>query len=89
MIDSIDTITDAVIILFHLSLTFITNHPAPALTGTCASIGYSTACCPPDRNCQASDGNCQCGAYCHIHGDCCSDVYCPSRNYNNIVPVSP
>ena len=49
------------------------------LSGTCASIGYSTACCPPDMNCQAADGNCQCGADCHTLVDCCQDVHCPSR----------
>ena len=51
----------------------------PALTGTCASIGYSTACCPPGARCQASDGNCNCGTDCHIFGDCCPDIYCPAR----------
>ena len=49
------------------------------LSGTCASIGYSTACCPPGTNCQAAGGNCQCSADCHIFGDCCQDVNCPSR----------
>ena len=51
----------------------------PSLTGTCASIGYATACCPPGAQCQASDGNCNCGADCHGFGDCCSDVHCPAR----------
>ena len=53
--------------------------PGPPSTGTCASIGYSTACCPRGGNCQASDGNCQCSADCHEFGDCCSDVHCPAR----------
>ena len=48
--------------------------------GTCASIGYSTECCPPDENCQATDGDCQCGADCYEQSDCCDDVYCPSGN---------
>ena len=30
------------------------------VSGTCASIGYSTACCPPDAMCL---------------GDCCEDVF--------------
>ena len=55
----------------------------PMLTGTCASIGYSTSCCPQSSNrdiCQASDGNCNCGHDCHLshNNDCCSDVACPS-----------
>ncbi len=47
------------------------------LTGTCASIGYSTACCPPGAVCRATDGNCMCSAECHFMGDCCPDVQCP------------
>ena len=50
------------------------------VSGTCASIGYSTACCPPDANCQAADGNCRCSADCHMFSDCCDDVYCPPGN---------
>ena len=50
-----------------------------SLAGTCASIGYSTACCPPGANCQAADGNCFCGVDCHIYDDCCTDVNCPER----------
>lgn len=51
----------------------------PTLTGTCASIGYSTACCPPGpvAQCRATDGNCYCGADCHVNGDCCPDAQCP------------
>ena len=48
----------------------------PTLTGTCASIGYSTACCPPGAQCEAMDGNCHCGADCHTNGDCCPDAQC-------------
>lgn len=57
----------------------------PSLTGTCASIGYSTSCCPVNApNCQATDGNCRCGSNCHTFGDCCSDVSCPSsKQYCN------
>ena len=51
------------------------------MSGTCASIGYSNTCCPPRINCQATDGNCHCGADCHKFGDCCMDAHCPSRNY--------
>ena len=50
-----------------------------AVPGTCASIGYSNACCPPNEVCQASDGECYCNANCHTFGDCCQDVHCPSR----------
>ena len=55
---------------------------APILSGTCASIGYSTSCCPQSSNrdtCRASDGNCYCGHYCHLshNNDCCLDVACP------------
>jgi hypothetical protein len=49
----------------------------PTSTGTCASIGYSTACCPPGAECQATDGNCMCSADCRFLGDCCPDVQCP------------
>ena len=60
--------------------------PLPTLTGICASIGYSTSCCPWSSNrdtCRASDGNCYCGADCHLshNNDCCSDVACPRRKY--------
>ena len=51
------------------------------LFGTCDSIGYSAACCPPSANCQAADGNCQCDADCHdsMFNDCCSDAHCSPR----------
>ena len=60
--------------------------PLPPISGTCASIGYSTSCCPQSssRNtCRASDGNCNCDADCHLshNNDCCSDVACPRRKY--------
>ena len=49
-------------------------------TGTCASIGYSTKCCPLGENCTitAEDGNCKCDATCHNRNDytCCKDVFC-------------
>ena len=50
----------------------------PEYSGTCASIGYSTKCCPPGEPCQASDGNCRCSADCHYEylKDCCEDVFC-------------
>ena len=50
--------------------------------GSCANIGYSTSCCPPwgGDACLATDGSCSCGTDCHIFGDCCEDVHCPSRN---------
>ena len=52
------------------------------VSGTCASIGYSTSCCPPWRgdDCIATDGDCFCGADCHNFGDCCKDVNCTARN---------
>ena len=55
----------------------------PPVTGTCASIGCSTSCCPGGANCQATDGDRRCGDDCHliINDDCCSDVACPSRKY--------
>ena len=46
-------------------------------TGSCASIGYSTVCCPPWAQCEATDGNCHCGADCRFNGDCCPDAQCP------------
>ena len=46
--------------------------------GTCASIGYSTACCPPGAQCRATDvGDCHCSADCRLNSDCCLDVQCP------------
>lgn len=46
-------------------------------TGTCASIGYSTKCCPPGLDCTAKDGNCTCDTSCHNHKNlCCKDVFC-------------
>ena len=58
-------------------LLLFVHEASPA--GTCASIGYSTACCPRGQNCQAANGDCFCGADCHVYGDCCTDVYCPAR----------
>ena len=52
--------------------------PTAAVTGTCASIGYDTQCCPPGKDCEANDGDCRCNADCHNFEDCCSDVHCPS-----------
>ena len=54
------------------------HNPNPNYSGTCASIGYSTKCCPPEENCQASDGNCRCSTDCHNEylDDCCEDVFC-------------
>ena len=46
-------------------------------TGTCASIGYSTKCCPPGESCTATNGNCSCDASCHTNQECCKDVFCP------------
>ena len=55
-----------------------------AASGSCASIGYSTSCCPPSEgdNCKATDGDidCYCNPICHFYGDCCEDVYCPAGN---------
>lgn len=53
------------------------------LPGTCASIGYSTVCCPPGAECRASDGNCNCGADCHVFRDCCADVHCIESRWQN------
>ena len=52
---------------------------APTVSGTCASIGYSTSCCPRGGNCQASGGTCNCDDACYsvMPNDCCSDVACP------------
>ena len=60
--------------------------PGPMLTGTCASIGHSTSCCPQSSNrddCRASDGNCYCAHDCHLshNSDCCMDVACRSSKY--------
>ena len=58
-------------------------------TGSCASIGYNTKCCPPyededdrDRLCKARDGNCYCDMLCHLSVDCCDDSAC---NGNKII----
>ena len=52
--------------------------------GTCASIGYSTKCCPPGESCEASDGNCKCSASCRSQyfNNCCEDVFCHPSNNN-------
>ena len=55
----------------------------PQVTGTCASIGYSSTCCPPSEDCQAKDGNCRCSADCHHYGDCCQDNHCSQSNVAN------
>ena len=48
---------------------------------TCASIGYTTGCCPPDLECKATNGDthCYCSADCHNYDDCCTDIVdvCP------------
>ena len=51
--------------------------------GTCASIDYSTACCPPSENCVVGSGSneCGCGSDCHAFDDCCSDAACPRSKY--------
>ena len=59
--------------------TLLQQPPPLPSTGTCASIGYSTACCPQGTSCRATDGNCNCGNDCHQFSDCCSDVGCPRR----------
>ena len=53
-------------------------------SGNCASIGYSTKCCPPGESCEASDGNCKCNASCHSQylNNCCEDVFCHPSNNN-------
>ena len=74
----------AIIILF----TQCTDVGLPAMaatyTGTCASIGYTTQCCPPDEDCTAADNiagteACYCSSDCYIYEDCCSDIVsvCP------------
>ena len=57
-------------------------HSCLAVYGSCASIGYSTKCCPSseEHNCQATNGDCFCNPLCHFYGDCCEDVHCPARN---------
>ena len=51
--------------------------------GTCASIGYSTSCCPQGGSCVVGSGvnSCGCGSDCHVFNDCCSDVACPRSKY--------
>ena len=56
-----------------------------AAIGTCASIGYSTSCCPPGGNCQASDGECHCDSNCHLYDDCCPDVHCTAGTINGLL----
>ena len=57
------------------------------VAGTCASIGYTTGCCPPDVDCKATDGymDCYCNFDCHQWGDCCSDIVdvCPRREWSH------
>ena len=60
-----------------------------AISGTCASIGYTTRCCPPDEDCMAVDNSagtdpCYCSSDCHVFGDCCSDIVnvCPRCKWN-------
>ena len=66
------------------------EHNQPTYSGTCASIGYSTKCCPPSSGsgdpCKASDGNCRCDGKCHseYRNDCCEDVFCISSTTNII-----
>ena len=58
--------------------------------GSCASIGYSTKCCPLGESCVASDGNCECSVTCHnkLFNNCCEDVFCrPSNNNVNHIII--
>ena len=68
----------AILFVAIVSLVPAYTQIGPSPTGTCASIGYSTSCCPRGGHCQATDGNCGCGSDCHLFSNCCSDVACPS-----------
>jgi hypothetical protein len=75
----------ASVVFVAVSLVSIYAQP-PMATGTCASIGYDTMCCPqsPNRNtCRASDGNCFCSHDCYLSHllDCCTDVACARSKY--------
>ena len=41
-------------------------------TGSCAAAG-NTECCDTDE-CLGVPGDCMCDEFCHITGDCCSDI---------------
>lgn len=83
-------ITANIVTLFLVDFISLSVHQPvynlnPNYSGTCASVGYSTKCCPPGETCQASDGKCKCGTDCHLEhlDDCCGDVFChPSNNYD-------
>ena len=66
----------------HSDTVTVTTSSAGA--GTCASIGYSTKCCPPEGNCtvtakSTSGSPCKCNFPCHniAVNDCCADIFCP------------
>ena len=55
-----------------------------AAARSCASIGYSTKCCPPEGDCtviakSTSGSPCKCNYPCHNPrlNDCCADIFCP------------
>ena len=64
------------VLVAFLILGSAAEHLTKTYTGTCASIGYANKCCPPGRDCQASDGNCTCNVSCHSPEKCCKDVFC-------------
>ena len=72
-------------VLIAVSLAPVYAQPPlpPPVTGTCASIGYDTSCCPRGADCRATDGKCNCGDDCYLsnYNDCCSDVGCPRCKY--------
>ena len=78
-------IVASVFIAASLVPIYAQNAGGPAITGTCASIGYSTTCCPWGGNCQASDGNRGCGSDCHVFSECCSDVACPRSKLHLLI----
>ena len=85
-------ITGNVIILLLVSSSQSVQEPVhnnPEYSGTCASIGYSTKCCPSEENCQASDGNCRCSTDCHYEylDDCCEDVFCHPGSFNFVCSI--
>lgn len=62
----------------------VTVTASSAAAETCASIGYSTKCCPPEGDCtvtarSTSGSPCKCNFLCHniAVNDCCKDIFCP------------
>ena len=86
-------IVTTIVFLVCFSQTLHTVHCHRARP-TCASIGYSTKCCPPGlQHCTVANGDdnhCSCAGGCHdVYKDCCEDAFCrPSRSLYIIITVA-